>query len=197
MAERTKSLALALIVAVVAFLLCGCATAASNGDDQVVKAAVELAEEYRSRGRLEEAIDVYDRALNQIYDYRLLYNKALLTAYSGDYEHAALLCQEGFENFPHVLAFKKAQAKYYIELERLNDAASSYLEVLELDPYVTATRKELISLYTTMQEQEKAVEQATILWNQGYRTSEVLGLMKSPLNSPNTDSSNTDSSKED
>jgi len=197
LAERTQSLALALVVAVVAFLLCGCATAASNGDDQVVKAAVELAEEYRSRGRLEEAIDVYDRALEQTYDYRLLYNKALLTAYSGDYEHAAMLCQEGFEHFPHVLAFKKAQARYYIELERLSDAVSSYLEVLELDPYDTVTRKELISLYTTMQEQEKAVEQAMILWNQGYRTSEVLGLMKASLDSPNTDSSNTDSSKED
>ena len=197
MVEKTKSLALALVVAVVVFLLCGCATAASNGDDQIVKAAVELAEEYRSLGRVEEAIDVYDRALEQTYDYRLLYNKALLTAYSGDYEYAAELCQEGFEHFPHILAFKKAQAKYYIELERLSDAASSYLEVLELDPYDTTTRKELISLYTTTGEPEKVVEHATILWNQGYRTAETVGLMKTPLDSPNTNSSITDSSKED
>lgn len=192
-----KSFALFFILAVAAFLLCGCAATASTGNEQTVKAAIELAEEYRSRGRLDEAIDVYDRALEKTYDYRLLYNKALLTAYLGDFEHAAMLCQEGFEQFPHILAFKKAQARYYIELERYSDAASSYLEVLELNPYDTAARKELISLYTTTQEEEKIVEQATTLWNQGYRTSEVVGLMKTPLDSPNTDSSNFDSSKED
>lgn len=174
----TLRFALAFVLVAAAFLLCGCASVASNGNDQIVKAAMELAEEYRSLGRLEEAGEVYDRALERTYDYRLLYNKALIAAYLGDYEQAVALCQEGHESFPHILAFKKAQAKYYIELGSWHDAASSYLEVLELDPYDTATRKALISLYTNNNEPSKASEQATVLWNQGYRTAETVSLMK-------------------
>ena len=182
---------LAVMLAIAAFLLCGCASTASNGNDQIVKAAIELAEEYRSLGRLEDSIGVYDKALERTYDYRLLYNKALTIANLGDFEQAAALCQEGHGSFPYILAFKKAQAKYYIELERWQDAASSYIEVLELDPYDTSTRKALISLYVTNNEPSKAAEQATILWNQGYRTAETVGLMKVSLD-PSLESSQGD-----
>ena len=182
---------LAFMLAVAAFVLCGCASTASNGNDQIVKAAIELAGEYRSLGRLEDSIGVYDKALERTYDYRLLYNKALTIANLGDFEQAAALCQEGHGSFPYILAFKKAQAKYYIELERWQDAASSYIEVLELDPYYTSTRKALISLYVTNNEPSKAAEQATILWNQGYRTAETVGLMKVSLD-PSLESSQED-----
>lgn len=182
---------LAVMLAIAAFLLCGCASTASNGNDQIVKAAIELAEEYRSLGRLEDSIGVYDKALERTYDYRLLYNKALTIANLGDFEQAAALCQEGHGSFPYILAFKKAQAKYYIELERLQDAASSYIEVLELDPYDTSTRKALISLYVTNNEPSKAADQATMLWNQGYRTAETVGLMKVSLD-PSLESSQED-----
>ena len=154
--KTSAVVALAFVLAVAAFLLCGCASTASNGNDQIVKAAIELAEEYRSLGRLEDSIGVYDKALERTYDYRLLYNKALTIANLGDFEQAAALCQEGHGSFPYILAFKKAQAKYYIELERWQDAASSYIEVLELDPYDTSTRKALISLYVTNNEPSKA-----------------------------------------
>lgn len=182
---------LAVMLAIAAFLLCGCASTASNGNDQIVKAAIELAEEYRSLGRLEDSIGVYDKALERTYDYRLLYNKALTIANLGDFEQAAALCQEGHGSFPYILAFKKAQAKYYIELERWQDAASSYIEVLELDPYDTSTRKALISLYVTNNEPSKAADQATMLWNQGYRTAETVGLMKVSLD-PSLESSQED-----
>lgn len=189
---------LAVMLAIAAFLLCGCASTASNGNDQIVKAAIELAEEYRSLGHLEEAFNVYDRALERTYDYRLLYNKALAAAYLGDLEKAIELCQEGHESFPHILAFKKAQSKYYIELGSWHEAATSYLEVLELDPYDTSTRKELISLYSTNGESEKVVEQATILWSQGYRTAEILGFMKTSYPSVASSSDSlADFSKED
>lgn len=192
--KTSAVVALAFVLAVAAFLLCGCASAAkvaSTGNDQIVKAAIELAEEYRSLGHLEEAFNVYDRALERTYDYRLLYNKALAAAYLGDLEKAIELCQEGHESFPHILAFKKAQAKYYIELGSWHEAATSYLEVLELDPYDTSTRKALISLYVTNNEPSKAAEQATILWNQGYRTAETVGLMKVSLD-PSLESSQED-----
>lgn len=186
------------MLAIAAFLLCGCASTASNGNDQIVKATIELAEEYRSLGRLEDSIGVYDKALERTYDYRLLYNKALAAAYLGDLEKAIELCQEGHESFPHILAFKKAQAKYYIELGSWHEAATSYLEVLELDPYDTSTRKELISLYSTNGESEKVVEQATILWSQGYRTAEILGFMKTSYPSVASSSDSlADFSKED
>lgn len=189
--KTSAVVALAFVLVVAAFLLCGCASTASNGNDQIVKAAIELAEEYRSLGRLEDSIGVYDKALERTYDYRLLYNKALTIANLGDFEQAAALCQEGHGSFPYILAFKKAQAKYYIELERWQDAASSYIEVLELDPYDTSTRKALISLYVTNNEPSKAAEQATILWNQGYRTAETVGLMKVSLD-PSLESSQED-----
>ena len=189
---------LAFMLAVAAFVLCGCASTASNGNDQIVKAAIELAGEYRSLGRLEDSIGVYDKALERTYDYRLLYNKALAAAYLGDLEKAIELCQEGHESFPHILAFKKAQAKYYIELGSWHEAATSYLEVLELDPYDTSTRKELISLYSTNGESEKVVEQATILWSQGYRTADILGFMKTSYPSVASSSDSlADFSKED
>lgn len=189
---------LAVMLAIASFLLCGCASTASNGNDQIVKATIELAEEYRSLGRLEDSIGVYDKALERTYDYRLLYNKALAAAYLGDLEKAIELCQEGHESFPHILAFKKAQAKYYIELGSWHEAATSYLEVLELDPYDTSTRKALISLYVTNNEPSKAAEQATILWNQGYRTAEILGFMKTSYPSVASSSDSlADFSKED
>ena len=111
-------------------------------------------------------------------DYKLIYNQALDLAYEGKYEEAAQMCQEAFEQYNYVLAFKNAQAYYLTLAERDEEACNVYLEILELNPYDSTTRKTLIELYQKLEMNDKALEQVKILWNQGYKTSENLKLIK-------------------
>ncbi len=111
-------------------------------------------------------------------DYKVIYNQALDLAYEGNYTEAAQICQEAFEQYPYILAFKKAQAYYLTLTSDSEGACEVYLEILELNPYDSTTRKALISLYQELEMYDKALEQAQILWNQGYKTSENLKLIK-------------------
>ena len=121
------------------------------------------------------------KTTSQEQDYKLIYNQALDLAYEGKYEEAAQMCQEAFEQYNYILAFKKAQAYYLTLAEKEEEACEVYLEILELNPYDSTTRKTLIELYQKLELKDKALEQANILWNQGYKTSENLQLIKDLL----------------
>ena len=111
-------------------------------------------------------------------DYKVIYNQALDLAYEGKYEEAAQICQEAFEQYNYILSFKTAQAYYLTLAEENEEACSVYLEILELNPYDSTTRKTLIELYQSLEMYDKALEQVNILWKQGYKTSENLKLIK-------------------
>lgn len=170
-----KFLIFTLIFIALAFF-CGCTTkvASSNESNQIISTAIELATEYCDRKQFDKALDVYNKALNEIHDYKLIYNKALVLSYMGRFEDAILLCEQGSNEFPYILAFKKAQAQYYIRLENLDEACKIYLDILELNPYDTETRKSLIEIYTQSGNKEQAHDQAQILWDQGYKNLEIL-----------------------
>ena len=162
-----------LILVMALFCLCACRSTSGNDHDQIVRTSIDLAETYRSQGRPEMAVQVYDRALTQADDFRLYYNKSLALADQGLYYDAAELCSGSFERYPYVIAFKKAQALYL----NLADDRSGYfdvcLEILELDPYDSDTRMELIEAYTADGMDKEAYDQALILWNQGYMLDSV------------------------
>ena len=124
------------------------------------------------------ALEVYNAALQSISDYRLIYNKAIVLAYMGQYEEAALVCHTGFVLFDYILAFKTAEAYYYELAGLLPKACSTYLEILQLNPYDSATRGQLIELYKTQAQYSLALEQANILWEQGYKSTTNLSLIK-------------------
>ena len=148
--------------------LCACRSTSGTDHDQIVRTSIDLAETYRSQGRPELAVEVYDRALTQADDYRLYYNKALALADQGLYPDAAELSSSSFERYPHIIAFKKAQALY---LNLAGDRTGYYdvcLEILELNPYDFDTRMELIEAYSEDDMDKEAYDQALILWNQGY-----------------------------
>jgi len=169
------SLILTALVTTLVFL-CGCTTtvASSNEDEQIIKTAIELATEYCNRKQFENALDVYDKALQEVHDYRLIFNKALVLSYMGQIEDAILLCESGYNEYPYILSFKKAQAQYYVKLGALDQSCNVYLGILELNPYDTETRKALIEIYTQNNDNEKAYEQLQILWDQGYKDLEII-----------------------
>jgi len=164
--------------------LVGCSTTKAQSknlstDDvtQIVSSSIDLANEYCNLGMYEDALTVYDKALDNVNDYRLIYNKALVLAYMERYDEAIELCKESFKLFPYVISFKKAQAFFYEKLGNLDLAYFTYDEILELNPYDKETRFALIELYSNNEEFEKAREQAEILWNQGYKTLKVLDVL--------------------
>ena len=164
MASKTLILLAVLLIP----LLCACRTSQGSDHDQIVKAAIDLADAYMAAGDYQSALSVYDRALTQADDYRLLYNKAIvLSALELDYE-AVVLCREGYEKYPHILSFKRAQAVYSRRANSTQDCYDAYETLLALNPYDTATRKEYIDVLNEDGQNLIAYDQALILWNQGY-----------------------------
>lgn len=120
--------------------------------------------------------------VSELAEYKVIYNQALDLAYQGSYLEAAQICQEAFEEYNYILAFKKAQAYYLTLASDIEGACAAYQEVLELNPYDTTTRDTLITLYQELGMNDKALEQVQILWNQGYKTKENLELIHLFLN---------------
>ena len=161
------------------FIFTACSTVSKTDiSEQAVKNAIDSANNYCSSGQYDLALEVYNTALQSISDYRLIYNKALVLAYMGQYEEAALVCHTGFVLFDYILAFKTAEAYYYELAGLLPKACSTYLEILQLNPYDSATRGKLIELYKTQTQYSLALEQANVLWEQGYKTSSNLSLIQ-------------------
>ena len=137
-----------------------CRTADTNANE-ILKASIDLATEYSKAGEYDKAIDVYDRAWSQLQDYRILYNKAMTLAACGRYSQAIIVCREGIEIFPMIMAFRTALASF-------SDADTSVLEeILELDPYNFAIRLKLMNLLFENGDTERAKYHASILWDQG------------------------------
>lgn len=163
----------------VIFILPGCSTVSKTDiSEQFIKTTIDSANDYISKGEYDLALEVYNSALKSISDYRLIYNKSIVLAYMGNYAEAAEICKKGFEEYNYIISFKTAQA-YYYTLESNNEKACEvYLEILDLNPYDTTTRNNLISAYKELGMYEQALEQAYIMWNQGYKTSNNLSLIK-------------------
>ncbi len=159
--------ALLLVTAVVS--LCSCRTTAGTDHDQIVKASIELADLYVRLQRYDDALSVYDRALQEADDYRLYYNKALVLSTLGQNSDAANLCSECFERYPQIISFKIAQARYLRLAGEKSLSRNAYLTALELDPFDRETRAKLIEDLIEDGESDKAYEQALTMWEQGYR----------------------------
>ena len=160
-------------------LISACSTVTeTNLSEQAVKTAIDSANEYVALGQYDLALEVYNSALEEVLDYRLIYNKALVLAYMGQYKEAAFVCEEGFKMYDYILAFKTAQAYYYNLAGATEKACSAYLEILQLNPYDTTTRSKLVDLYKDLNLYEQALEQVNIMWEQGYKTSSNLSLIK-------------------
>ena len=137
--------------------------------DQIVKSAINLADSYVSLSRYEDALSVYDRAIEQANDYRLYYNKAIILSALGRNLEAARLCSESFERYDHIISFKTAEAKYLRLSGDNSDSYNAYLKVLELNPYDRETRIRFIDNLIEDGQNQIAYEQALTMWYQGYR----------------------------
>ncbi|MCF0262306.1 MAG: hypothetical protein HUK23_05305 [Sphaerochaetaceae bacterium] len=171
---KTQSLTKILIIFSVLLLCVSCKSISNSDADQIVKASIDLAQVYIQAKQYDKAVQTYEKALSQVNDYRLIYNKAYALSLQGYYEYAAQLCKDGFKNYPNVIAFKKAQAYYLRQNGNHNAACDAYLEILQADPYDTDTAEELISYYLELEMQDQAYEQALIMWNKGYKEKKVL-----------------------
>jgi len=148
-----------------------CRTADSNANE-ILKSSIDLATAYAKAGEYDKAIDVYDRAWSQLEDYRLLYNKAMTLAACGRYSQAIIVCREGVQRFPMIMAFRTALASF------LETDSSVFEEILELDPYNSAIRLKLMNMLYEGGDIERARYHASFLWDQGTinaDTTKVLG----------------------
>ncbi len=171
---------LSLILAVaLALCLCGCRTTAGTDHDQIVKAAIDLANSYTRLERYEDALSVYDRALLEADDYRLNFNKAVTLSLLGQNSQAAALCADSFDRYPYVIAFKTAQARYLRLAGENTLSRDAYEKVLELNPYDRQTRSQLIEDLISDGENKLAYENALVMWNQGYRDAKTVGYLYS------------------
>lgn len=173
----------AILVFALLCMMCSCATTTGerNEELEIVKSAIELADQYCTLGLYDDATAVYDQALQKTRDYRLVYNKAIAMALGDDLYGAVSTLNEGYEEFPHILAFKTTQAKFLQELGLVDETLSCYEDVLGLNPYDTTARKELIGLCLDNGLVETAHEHAIVLWNQGYISEETLSLIKESM----------------
>ena len=168
-----------LAVAVFSMLFTSCRTTSGSEHDQIVRTAIDLANAYTEVNRLEDALDVYDRALAEADDYRLYFNKALILSGLGRTQDAAQLCADGFEKYPYIIKFKAAQAEFLYTAGDTGLAFEVYNEILDLNPYDTVTRKLLIERLMESGQTASAYDQALILWNQGYRDKDTVGYLYS------------------
>lgn len=157
--------------------LCSCKSTTGSDHDQIVKSAIDLAQTYVSSQDYDKAIAVYEKALDQADDYRLSYNYALALSETGQYRQAAEVCANAFTHYPHIIAFKKAQAIFLEKDGNLSDSNQIYLEILALDPYDKEARLTLIAQLKSLSETANAYEQALVLWNQGYQEKTTIEIL--------------------
>lgn len=178
-----KSLSRAVLAFLFAFIalttLASCRTTSGSDHDQIVRTAIDLADSYSKADRLEDALDVYDRALAEADDYRLYFNKALILSGLDRKQEAADLCALGFEKYPYILKFKTAQAEFLYAAGNTGLAFQVYNEIMELNPYDSEARKLLIERLLTSGQKNSAYEQALILWNQGCKDKDTIGYLYS------------------
>ena len=172
----SKILSILLILAL-CLCLCACRTTAGTDHDQIVRSAIDLAGSYIKLSRYEDALDVYNRALEQANDYRLYYNKAIVLSNLGRNMEAAQICGESFEQFPHIIKLKTAQAHYLRLAGATSDSYNAYQHVLELNPYDRDTRMLYIDYLIEDGQKQIAYEQALIMWDQGYRDEKTIGYL--------------------
>ena len=177
-AAKKTSIAV-LCLAAVFSMLTSCRTTSGSDHDQIVRTAIDLADTYRNADRLEDALDVYDRALSEADDYRLYYNKALILSGLDRKLEAAKLCEQGFEKYPYIIRFKTAQAEFLYTAGNTGTAFEVYNEVLDYNPYDTVTRKLLIERLLESGQANTAYEHALILWNQGFKDKDTVSYLYS------------------
>lgn len=153
-----------------------CRTAESNANE-ILKSSIDLASAYASAGQYDKAVNVYDRAYAQLRDYRILYNKAMTLAACKNYSEAVLVCRQGIDSYPMVMAFRTALVSFLETEGKFDECRSEILAMLELDPYNTVQRKHLIELFLQDGDTQQAYEHAQILWNQGIMDAETVSAL--------------------
>ena len=162
-----------------AVCLCACRTTSGSDHDQIVRTAIDLADAYVSQGMPDEALAVYDRALEEADDYRLYFNKALILTTLSRHEESAVLCADAFGKYPHILQFRKLQAYNSLLSGDIEAAESAIQELLLLNPYDSETRSQYIEELIRAGMTGKAYEQAQILWDQGFKDKQTVGYLYS------------------
>ncbi|MCR4675946.1 MAG: hypothetical protein K5634_01805 [Sphaerochaetaceae bacterium] len=166
---------LSLILTV--FILVSCSTVSTEEKEQIKTSALLLGEKYNSLEQHEKAVEVYEKALTQVSDYRINYNLAASLMLSKQYRKAAELCISSFEQYPHITAFKKLEKEAWLKLRQTEKAINVMEEILSLDPADTETREELMLLYRSKGLKEKALSCAEDLYNRRVITNAVLSIL--------------------
>ena len=162
-----------------AVCLCACRTTSGSDHDQIVRTAIDLSDAYIAKGMQDEALAVYDRALEEADDYRLYFNKALILTSLSRYEESSVLCAEAFGKYPYILQFRKLQAYNSFLSGDLEAADSAVQELLMLNPYDSETRIQYIEELIRAGMTEKAYEQSLVLWDQGFKDKQTVGFLYS------------------
>ncbi len=111
-----------------------------------------------ARGDDEEAVQSYLQSLSidQQYDqtYMLLYD---FYERRGDFGRAAAIMEQGVENLPKVAQLYSSLGVAYARLNRLQDSANAFLQVIERQPNNTGAMRNLALLYRDMDDLDSAI----------------------------------------
>ncbi|MCF0237195.1 MAG: hypothetical protein HUK24_01240, partial [Sphaerochaetaceae bacterium] len=77
-----------LITVLFAFTLISCTSTTGQEADEIIKTAIDLGEKYNSLKLYDKSCEVYEKALEEVKDYRLYYNYSISLYCSGSYNEA-------------------------------------------------------------------------------------------------------------
>lgn len=167
-----------LINALILLTLVSCSTISTAEQTQISNSAILLAEAYNSSGSYSQALEVYDKALNSVSDYRLYYNKAATLAHLERYDEALELCRSSFEKYPEIISFKKLELSILQLCSTTEEIIICSKEILELDPADTEVLLTMMEAYSDSGSVDEAYSVALNLFNRKVTDNRVLTVLK-------------------
>lgn len=159
-------------------LLCSsCKTVREESVKQVVATTIQLAEAKVEQGNLDEAIEIYARANEEVLDYRLIYNEAAVHAKNADYETASELCLYGYRQFPEQTAFLTALASYQSLNGQIEDAKATFEEYFNVSNEDVSTKLKYCTFCVKNGYIQDAYDMAISLWDHKDYSAELVNIL--------------------
>lgn len=150
-------------------------------NNEVIATSIKLAQAQANLGQFEESQRTYEKAINTVVDYRLVYNWALSCAKLGDYYNAISLCEQARSIYPDQIEFLEAIIKYRIITKDFENLKKNLVEYLRIKPNDYNMKQKLMNLYLETGEWANAYIIALTYWyeeNYDLNALEVLKTVK-------------------
>ncbi len=115
--------------------------------NEIIATSIKLAQVKADLGQFEESQKVYETAISEVVDYRLVYNWALSCAKLNDYYNAISLCKQGYTLYPDHLEFLDAILEYQSIIKDYSGLSETCKEYLKHNSSNEKVKEILIDSY--------------------------------------------------